>query len=318
MIIRLGYVSHALSLWDCSPAKTLTFTRWKKLDEQARRDQLLYVTEQNLKHTLRMIHYNISQEIHLYRLSSSIVPLATHPEVLWDYRTPFKELLTEIGTLVKRNKLRTSFHPNQFTLFTSDKPHITKNAVCDMTYHYQLLEAMGLADEAIINIHVGGAYGNKQTATTRFHANLEKLPLHIKKRMTLENDDKTYTATETLAICQKEQIPLMFDYHHFIANNHEDECIEDLLPDIFKTWSPIGLKPKIHVSSPKSASEFRSHADYVDVKFLFPLVKVLKELDIDLDFMIEAKQKDKAALKLCEDLAKIRGVKRIGGATIEW
>lgn len=318
MIIRLGYVSHALSLWDCSPAKTLTFTRWKKLDEQARKDQLLYVTEQNLKHTLRMIHYNISLEIFLYRFSSSIVPLATHPDVRWDYRTPFQEVLTEIGSLVKKHKLRTSFHPNQFTLFTSDKPHITINAVGDMTYHYQLLEAMGLADEAIINIHVGGAYGNKQTAITRFHSNLKKLPSTIKKRMTLENDDKTYTATETLAICQKEHIPLMFDYHHFIANKDEDECIEDLLPNIFKTWAWIGLKPKIHVSSPKSASEFRSHSDYVDAEFLLPLVKVLKEIDMDIDFMIEAKQKDKAALKLCEDLAKIRGVKRIGGATIEW
>jgi UV DNA damage endonuclease len=318
MIIRFGYVSHALSLWDCSPAKALTFTRWKKLDENERRAQLHYVTKQNLEHTLRMIHYNISQEIYLYRFSSSIVPLATHPEIRWDYLTPFKALFTDIGALVKKYKLRTSFHPNQFTLFTSDKPHITENAVIDMTYHYNVLEAMGLANEAIINIHVGGAYGNKQSAIERFHSNLKQLPLPIKKRMTLENDDKTYTATETLAICQKEHIPLIFDYHHFMANKDENESVEDLLPEIFQTWSWNGLQPKIHVSSPKSEKEFRSHADYVDVDFLRPLLMVLKEINIDLDFMIEAKQKDKAALKLCEDIAKIRGVKRIGGATLQW
>jgi UV DNA damage endonuclease len=317
MIIRFGYVSHALSLWDCSPAKALTFTRWKKLDENERKQQLLFVTRKNLEHTLRMIHYNIAQEILLYRFSSSIVPLATHPEVLWDYRTPFKDLLAEIGQLVKKHKLRTSFHPNQFTLFTSEKPHITDNAVSDMTYHYDILEAMGLADEAIINIHVGGAYGNKQTATKRFHTNIKKLPDNIKKRMTLENDDKTYTATETLVICQKEKIPLLFDYHHFMANKEDDETVENLLPDIFKTWSAIGIQPKIHVSSPKSEKEYRSHADYVDAEFLMPLVKVLKEMNVDLDFMIEAKQKDKAALRLCVDLSKIRGVKRIGGATIQ-
>jgi UV DNA damage endonuclease len=316
MIIRFGYVSHALSLWDCSPAKALTFTRWKKLDESERKRQLLFVTRKNLEHTLRMIHYNIAQEIFLYRFSSSIVPLATHPEVLWDYRTPFKDLLAEIGQLVKKHKLRTSFHPNQFTLFTSEKPHITDNAVSDMTYHYDVLEAMGLADEAIINIHVGGAYGDKKTATERFHTNIKKLPDNIKKRMTLENDDKTYTATETLVICQKERIPLLFDYHHFMANKEDYEAIEDLLPDIFKTWSWIGIQPKIHVSSPKSEKEYRSHADYVDAEFLMPLVKVLKEMNADLDFMIEAKQKDRAALRLCEDLSKIRGVKRIGGATI--
>ncbi|WP_273129579.1 UV DNA damage repair endonuclease UvsE [Bacillus weihaiensis] len=318
MIIRFGYVSHALSLWDCSPAKTLTFTRWQKLDKEERKAQLLHVTRQNLEHTLRMIHYNIAHEIYLYRFSSSIVPLATHPEVMWDYRTPFKELFTEIGELVKKHNLRTSFHPNQFTLFTSDKQHITENAVGDMNYHFDMLDAMGLSDEGIINIHVGGAYGNKQKATERFHENIKKLPSRIKKRMTLENDDKTYTTTETLAVCEKENITLLFDYHHYMANHEEDEKIEELLPKVFKTWDWVNLRPKIHVSSPKSEKEFRSHADYVDVQFLMPLLTYLKELNMDVDFMIEAKQKDRAALKLCEDIAKIRGVKRTGGATIEW
>ncbi|KKI89659.1 UV damage repair endonuclease UvdE [Bacillus sp. SA1-12] len=318
MIIRFGYVSHALSLWDCSPAKALTFTRWKKLTESERKEQLLYVTKQNLEHTLRMIHYNIAQEISLYRFSSSIVPLATHPEVLWDYKTPFKDVFREIGELVKKHKLRTSFHPNQFTLFTSDKPHITDNAVTDMTYHYDMLDAMGIAEEAIINIHVGGAYGNKQTATERFHANIKKLPATLKNRMTIENDDKTYTVSETLAICKKERIPLLFDYHHFMANHTEDEVVENLLPEIFHTWNWVGLKPKVHVSSPKSDKEFRSHADYVDPDFLLPFIKVLKELNVDVDIMIEAKQKDKAALKLCEDLSRIRGAKRIGGAAIQY
>ncbi|MFC0272432.1 UV DNA damage repair endonuclease UvsE [Metabacillus herbersteinensis] len=318
MIIRFGYVSHALSLWDCSPAKTLTFTRWKKLEENERKDNLLHVTKQNLEHTLRMIYYNLAHEIYLYRFSSSIVPLATHPEVKWDYRTPFKDLLSEIGDLVKKHHLRTSFHPNQFTLFTSDKKHITENAVGDMAYHYDLLEAMDIADQAVINIHVGGAYGNKVTATERFHENLKLLPLHIKQRMTLENDDKTYTTSETLVICEKEDIPLMFDYHHFMANHDDHEEVENLLPKVFSTWARLKVIPKIHISSPKSEKEYRSHSDYVDLEFLVPLITTLKELNVDVDFMIEAKQKDKAVLQLVEDVARIRGVKRVGGAMIEW
>lgn len=281
MIIRFGYVSHALSLWDCSPAKTLTFTRWKKLEEDERMNALLHVTKQNLEHTLRMIYYNLAHEIYLYRFSSSIVPLATHPEVRWDYRTPFKSLLSEIGDLVKKHQLRTSFHPNQFTLFTSDKRNITENAVGDMAYHYDLLEAMGIADQAVINIHVGGAYGNKVTATERFHENLKLLPFTIKQRMTLENDDKTYTTSETLVICEKENIPLMFDYHHFMANHDDHEEIEDLLPKVFSTWGRLKILPKIHISSPKSEKEYRSHSDYVDLEFLIPLITTLKEMNVD-------------------------------------
>lgn len=318
MFIRFGYVSNALNLWDCSPAKTLTYARYSKLDAEAQKEALMSVTEQNLEHTLRMIHYNIAYQIELYRFSSSLVPLATHPDVKWDFITPFCDLLKEIGDLVRKNGLRTSFHPNQFTLFTSDKPHITENAVIDMQYHYDLLKGMGLENEGFINIHVGGAYGNKATATERFYTNIKELPEEIKQRMTLENDDKTYTTSETLAICENEGIPLMFDYHHYCANKSDEDDMEELLVRFAKTWEGKGAKPKIHVSSPKSEKEFRSHADYVDLNFIMPLLKKLKEMEMDCDFMIEAKQKDRAALRLVEEISALRGVKRLSGGSINW
>ncbi|MFC0025645.1 UV DNA damage repair endonuclease UvsE [Neobacillus cucumis] len=316
MKIRLGYVSHAISLWDASPAKTLTYTRYQQLSASERVEKLLEVTRLNLRHTLRMLYYNLAHEIELYRFSSSIVPLATHPEVRWDFTTPFEKEWREIGDLVKKNHLRVSFHPNQFTLFTSPKQSITENAVIDMTYHYQMFEAMGIENQGLINIHIGGAYGDKAAALSRFYQNLTTLPAPIKKVMTLENDDKTYTAEETLWVCEKEGIPLVFDYHHHMANLSRTS-LEDLLPRIFETWSTVGVIPKIHISSPKNEKEFRSHADFVDSEFIMPLVNLLRELGKDVDFMIEAKAKDQAALKLVEDLSKLRGFKRVSGASLE-
>ncbi|MFE4520978.1 UV DNA damage repair endonuclease UvsE [Cytobacillus firmus] len=317
MKIRLGYVSHAISLWEASPARTLTFTRYQQLPEEERLDKLKTVTAVNLQNTLRMLYFNIAHEIQLYRLSSSIVPLATHPEVLWDFVTPYKEKWLEIGDLIKKHGHRVSFHPNQFTLFTSPREDVTRNAVKDMEYHYRMFEAMGVEKKSIINIHIGGAYGDKLSTIDRFHENLKTLPSHIKEQMTLENDDKTYNADETLLACQKENIPLVFDYHHHMANL-STRPLDELLPEIFQTWERTGLKPKIHISSPKSEKAFRSHADYVDLEFIRPLLDVLKTFNRDIDFMIEAKAKDKAALKLTEDISSIRGVKRIGGAEIEW
>lgn len=84
-----------------------------------------------------------------------------------------------------------------------------------MAYHYRMLEAMGIADRSVINIHIGGAYGNKDTATAQFHQNIKQLPQEIKERMTLENDDKTYTTEETLQVCEQEDVPFVFDFHHF-------------------------------------------------------------------------------------------------------
>lgn len=318
MLIRFGYVSHALNLWDATPAKTMTFSRYKKLDQNERLPQLENIIRKNLNHTIRALHYNIAHEIKLYRFSSSIAPLATHDEVDWDYITPFQDLYQEIGKLVRTHGIRTSFHPNQFTLFTSDKEHVTSNAVQDMEYHYSMLKAMGLENESHINLHIGGAYGDKEKTLLRFHENLTTLPDEIKEQMTLENDDKTYTTSETLDVCEKEAIPMMFDYHHYIANRTSEESLEELLPRFFKTWSSLDVPPKIHISSPKNEKEFRSHAQYVDPEFIKPLLKVLKAFDVDVDFMIEAKEKDRAMLKLVEDISGIRGVQRIEESTLDY
>ncbi|MFT4415348.1 UV DNA damage repair endonuclease UvsE [Fredinandcohnia humi] len=319
MKVRFGYVSTALSLWECSPSKTLTFTRWKAMGKEDRMAKLTDVTRQNLNNTLRMLHYNVAHEIELYRMSSSIVPLATHPEAKWDYRTIFKKELYEIGKFVKKHKLRVSLHPNQYTLFTSDKKQITMNAVSDMQYHYDLFEGMDLIKDDIvnINIHVGGAYGDKSKALERFHKNIKFLPKEVKQKTTLENDDKTYTAEETLVVCKKENISMVFDYHHHMANLSGDNLMQ-ILADTFATWSHRRLPPKVHISSPKSEKVFRSHADYVSLDFIMPFLKATKELDIDYDIMIEAKQKDKALLRLVDEVSKVRGIKRKSGASIEW
>lgn len=318
MKIRFGYVSHAISLWEASPAKALTFTRYKQLGKAERAEKLLEVTKLNLAHTLRMMYYNLAHEIELYRFSSSIVPLATHPEVRWDFRSPFQKEWQEIGELVQKHHLRVSFHPNQFTLFTSPKPEITKNAVIDMTYHYEMLEAMGLGLEtgSLINIHIGGAYGDKEQTLIRFHKNLTALPARIQQVMTLENDDKTYNTEETLVACEAERVPLVFDYHHHMANRC-DTPLEELLPRIFATWSHWDVPPKVHLSSPKSIKEFRSHADFVDPDFIMPFIRLVKAAGRDIDFMIEAKAKDQALLKLVEDLSKLRGFKRVSGGVLE-
>ncbi|MEH7108551.1 UV DNA damage repair endonuclease UvsE [Bacillus sp. JJ1764] len=317
MKIRFGYVANALGLWDASPSKALTFARYSALPKNERMEKLKSITAQNLQHTKRILYYNIAHEIELYRFSSSLVPLATHPEVMWDFISPFKQEWEELGQLVKKFKLRVSFHPNQFTLFTSPRDEVTTNAVTDMEFHYKMLEAMDAIGSALINIHIGGAYGDKETSLNRFHQNIKTLPLEIKKVMTLENDDKTYDVLETLDTCEKENIPMILDYHHFMANKGEVD-LPLYLQRIFDTWNSFHLSPKVHISSPKSEEAYRSHADYVDLDFVLPFLKMAKELNQDFDIMIEAKQKNLAMHKLVEDIASLRGVKRISGSSVDW
>lgn len=318
MRIRFGYVANALGLWNASPSKSLTFARYSVLGKDERLDKLHEVTSENLEHTKRILHYNIAHEIKLYRFSSSLVPLATHPEVDWDFVSPFMEKWAELGRLVKRYGIRPSFHPNQFTLFTSPREDVTANAIKDMKFHYRMLSAMGVEDNALINIHIGGAYGDKNATLLRFHDNLVGLPEEIKRITTLENDDKTYNVMETLEACEREGIRMVLDYHHHLANPIEVELDDAFLARIFNTWANSGLVPKIHVSSPKSDSAFRSHADFVDLEFVLPFLKTAKALNQDFDIMIEAKQKNLAMHQLVEEVAAIRGVKRVGSSMVEW
>ncbi|MDX5475836.1 MAG: UV DNA damage repair endonuclease UvsE [Bacillaceae bacterium] len=318
MKIRFGFVSQSWALWEASPAKTLTFTRFKTMKKDEGLDKLKEVTKINLENTLRILYYCIAHEIQVFRFSSSLVPLATHPEVKWDYRSTFKKEFQEIGDLVKRYDMRTSFHPNQFTLFTSDKQHITENAVGDMVYHYEMLESMGLHKSGTMNIHVGGAYGNKEAALERFYENIKMLPRDVFERMTLENDDKTYTTEETLAVCEKIGVPLAFDYHHEFANPSSSTSWEELLPRVYRTWDKVGIRPKVHISSPIDDKKIRHHSDYVDLEFIKPFLKVAVDIGEDVDFMIEAKRKDLSALQLAEDIGKMRGFKRISGGSVEW
>ena len=316
MDIRFGYVSTALGLWKSTPSKTITYTRWKDLSKEEQRERLLTITKLNIETTKRILHYNIAHEIAIYRFSSSIVPLATHPDVRWDFITPFEKDWLEIGELVRKFRLRVSFHPNAFTLFTSPNDEVTDKAVEDMEYHYKMLEAMGMPEQALINIHVGGSYGDKQLAIQRFYANSQKIPAAIKGRMTLENDDKTYTTEETLQVCEHEDIPLLFDYHHHIANPSTIP-LEELLPRILKTWESRRWKPKIHISSPRSGQEIRAHAANVDVDFILPFIHMIKQIGIsEIDFIIEAKNKDLAMMKLIEDLSSLRGINRLNGGSI--
>ncbi|MFJ7726194.1 UV DNA damage repair endonuclease UvsE [Neobacillus sp. NPDC097160] len=314
MKIRFGFVANALGLWDASPSKALTFTRYSAIPKHERMEKLKEVTAQNLHHTKRILYYNIAHEIKLYRFSSSLVPLATHPEVMWDFVTPFKTEWEELGQLIRQFQLRPSFHPNQFTLFTSHRTEVTMNAVKDMDYHFRMLEAMNALERGIINIHIGGAYGDKETSLNRFHQSIKKLPSEIKKQMTLENDDKTYNVEETLFTCEKAKIPMILDYHHYMANKGGVD-LSHYLQRIFNTWNTI---PKVHISSPKSDQAYRSHADFVSLDFILPFLKMAKVLNEDFDIMIEAKQKNLAMLQLIEEIASIRGVKRLSGGEIEW
>ncbi|WP_304970207.1 UV DNA damage repair endonuclease UvsE [Romboutsia ilealis] len=317
MIIRLGYVAIALNLGKVTSSSTLTYTRYLKLNKEDRLKKLKEVTYSNIEALEKILRYNIDNNIHFYRMTSNFIPLATHPDVMWDYLKYFKKDLEYIGKLIKDNNLRVDAHPDQFNVINSDRESVVENTLRTLNMQVDLFEAMNYEQGKLV-IHIGGAKGGKDIALDRFINNLKNFPKRITDRLILENDDKTFNAKEVLQICEKTNLPMVFDIHHHNCNNCEED-IKSLLPQIFKTWEDEELVPKIHFSSPREFEKDRKHADYIDAnRFLEFIYKAKESVNKDFDIMIEAKKKDIALNILVKDLKKLtKDIKFIDSATLD-
>ena len=298
MKVRLGYVALSKALDDVTTSSTITYTNY--INKNYNTSKLLEITKNNLDSLYEIIKYNVKNNFHFYRLTSKLVPLATHDKVDFDYITPLLDEYKKISKLINDNNIRVDTHPDQYAVLNSMDSKIVKNTVEILEYHYKIMDAIGIKDKIII-LHVGSSACGKKASITRFINNFNKLPDHIKKCIAVENDDKVYNIKDVLELCHKINVPMVLDYHHFICNN-EKEDINDYLKEIIDTWN--GKLPKMHFSSPKSKlkKEFRSHSDYINKECFIKFINILKKQDKDIDIMLEAKAKDDAVSRLARCL----------------
>ncbi|HEX3044812.1 MAG TPA: UV damage endonuclease UvsE, partial [Bacillota bacterium] len=87
MKIRLGYVAIALRLENCSPSKTVTLKNLNRIEGHSNQiNRLSRIARENLTNTLRILKANAYDQIEVYRFTSRLIPLCTHPQFLdWDY-----------------------------------------------------------------------------------------------------------------------------------------------------------------------------------------------------------------------------------------
>ncbi len=299
--IDFGYACISSLIKDCSTARTVPLNSFNKLkDQESKIFRLERVARSNLTNTIRLLWHNIAEGIKLYRFSSQLIPLANHPAgQIWDYTSVLEKELNKIGQIIKKNGLKVSTHPGQYTVINTPDNNKFDNAVQDLIYHDKLLNAMGLDENAIMVTHVGGVYGDKDTSLKRFIDNFHKLPQTVKKRITIENDDTCYSAYDVLELCKELQRPMVLDVHHHYCFNQGEE-IRQIMDDIISTWKDLNRPPKIHFSSPRSKAKPLYHADYIDVTSFKEFI--ILAADYRYDVMIEAKKQDEALLKLWEDL----------------
>jgi len=257
---KLGLVCITVS--DKVRYKTTTRKRLLTLEpaEQKRVLQALYI--ENLGRLSGAIDFCQAHSIRLYRLSSNTFPFAD--DVIGeDVLTEIAEGLRQVGHRANALGIRLVLHPDQFVVLNSDRPDVIKNSIKVLATHARVFDLMGLprSNWALMNIH-----GGKGDRPERLINVIRDLPDPIRLRLTLENDEYTYSAAELLKVCHDAEVPMVFDAHHHVVHekleSYEDPSVAEMLAAARTTWT-IPEWQLVHISNGQDFFQDRKHSGLI-------------------------------------------------------
>ena len=288
----------------------------------------------HLRHSLErlraILDYLDSNDIRMYRLATALAPYASHPQ-LTQFRGQVEECADElaaVGRLARERDIRLSSHPGQYTVLNSTDADVQASAVAELEVQAALFDAMGLGPEAVVVLHVGGTAGGIAAACDRFLAGFELLSDAARRRLVIENDDRSFGTLDVVQLAERTGLRVVWDVLHHHCHDPAGMSDREALEAALASW-PDDLTPKIHYSSPRLDTEtrrlrrgrrveqqivlpqLRAHADLIDpIGFERFMLDVVGERDFDV--MFEAKAKDLALLRLRDQLAA-RGLEALDG-----
>ncbi|OJD16976.1 UV damage endonuclease UvdE [Emergomyces pasteurianus Ep9510] len=269
----------------------------------------------NARDIVKMIRWNDRYGIRFMRLSSEMFPFASHAEHGYRLEPFAADVLAEAGRVAAELGHRLTVHPGQFTQLASPRSTVTENSVRDLEYHAEMLRLLKLPPQqdrdAVMILHMGGVFGDKQATLDRFRKTYKTLSGDIKNRLVLENDDVSWTVHDLLPICEELNIPLVLDYHHHNINFDADKIREgtldimNLYDRITATWTRKGITQKMHYSEQTPSAITKKQRRKHNTR-----VQMLPPCDPTMDLMIEAKDKEQAVFELMRTY-KLPGFEKI-------
>ena len=299
--MRIGYPCINRTI-DCTANSTF---RLKSYSETRLKDSI----KNNLSCLRKILQFNLEHRLLFFRISSDLVPFASHPINKFNWQTYFQEDFEEIGAFIIKNRMRISMHPDQFTLINSIKEEIFERSKKELIYHAEILDLMELDKSAKIQIHVGGAYGDKQKSIERFIERFDELDDSVVQRLVIENDDKLYDLNDCLKINAEIHIPILFDNFHNKLHNSATPTKHESFKLAMKTWNEKtdGI-PMVDYSSKKDNGSPRQHAETINIEDFDLFLK--QTMPFDFDLMLEIKDKEKSAIKAVELAIRDERVKK--------
>jgi len=284
--VKIGYPCINRSI-ACQGDKTFRLQSYS--DERLRQ-----TATNNLTCLERVLAYNRENGFGFFRISSQLIPFASHPVCTLDWKKEFRSLFQSLGKTIRENSFRISMHPDQFTLLNALNPEIVRRSIAELDYHVDVLELLELDVTAKIQIHAGGIYGDKPSAIQRLISTIKALPTRIRERLVIENDDRLFSLRDVLQVHDITAVPILFDtFHHHLLNHGET------LPDAFRqaarTWQAKDGVPMVDYSSQQTGMRVGRHSETIDIEDFKRTVTAMNGLDLDI--MLEIKDKEISAAR---------------------
>jgi len=293
---RLGYVAQSLTL-GVSAGHTCRLSG-------VTAERLAALIARNLEELEQLLQFNASQGIEVFRVGSSLVPFASHPVNTLKWWKTFAGDFARLARLARRSRQRLSLHPSPAAASLSSRhAHVREAALAELRYSARVLDLLEAGPESRVVLHVGGAAPDRQEALDTAHRFLDAMPDALRERLTLEHDDKVWSAREVLPLAREHGVPMVGDnLHNAVLASRPVMTLEELLREAASTWTRLDLRPKFHLASQRPLARPGAHADRVAPADFRAMVSALP---VPADLMLEAKEKDLAvfALRHLEDVS---------------
>jgi UV DNA damage endonuclease len=257
-------------------------------------ERLVATVAENLACLRKILAWNHKNRIRFFRITSDLVPFASHPVCTFPWQDRFHDELAEMGEFIRQSGIRISMHPDQFIVLNAPDERVVARSIAELVYQASLLDGMGLDSTAKIQLHLGGVYGDAEKSIARFVRVYDSLDPAILRRLVIENDDQRFTAADCLQVHADTGVPVLFDVFHHSCRNRGEE-IPEVLKATGRTWKRDDGIPMVDYSSQHPAKRAGSHADHIDSNDFQQFLRVSQPCDIDI--MLEIKDKEASAKK---------------------
>ncbi len=265
-------------------------------------EKLYELIEHNLYSLKNILLFNAENDIRLFRISSDLIPFGSSPVNTLKWWADFSDQFNELSAIIEKTGIRVSMHPGQYTVLNSPHPDVAARAIQDLIYHTRLLDCLNAGQNSKIILHLGGVYGDKDSALKRFAKAYMNLSHEIKSRIAIENDDKSYNINEVLNVGLKLKIPVVYDNLHSELNPFGDFTHNYWIDKCKSTWHIIDGAQKIHYSQQAKGKSPGSHSRTIALKEFIRFSENI--YDDSIDIMLEVKDKNISAVKCLNTIKK--------------